>query len=227
MEKKRILYYAKILAHSSKELASLAEPLARVKRMDLKAHDEMSFRFWEKVRRDIKREGLNKPEICQKLHIYADGLSAQLYCCKACLEKTGQQQYMDEIESNKIRCSACGRTVQVSMKEALMKLVNDLIEAELPQYLLIEKLMERGAEIHGTESQQLLVAEHHMWSNAARGARVDPQEAATLLQKRDEFIARRINETLPQNEIGILFIGKRHRVDKELQKLPDIRVIYL
>ncbi|MEK7220546.1 MAG: hypothetical protein AAB253_05060, partial [candidate division NC10 bacterium] len=46
-----------------------------------------------------------------------------------------------------------------------------------------------------------------------------------LLRQRDEFIGRRIDETLKEGEVGILFIGLMHRVDRFLA--PDIEVQYL
>lgn len=44
-----------------------------------------------------------------------------------------------------------------------------------------------------------------------------------LLNKRDKFIAKRINETLNQGERGIIFIGAYHNIKKRLPK--DIRII--
>lgn len=75
MEEKRTLYYVKILAHTSDELGSgLAKALAEVTKQDPKVYDELAYRFWERVRQTLKNQGLNQPEICKKLHIYADGL---------------------------------------------------------------------------------------------------------------------------------------------------------
>jgi len=45
-----------------------------------------------------------------------------------------------------------------------------------------------------------------------------------LLHKRDEFIAKRINETLRKKEIGILFLGVLHTIEAQLNK--DIHVIH-
>jgi pheromone shutdown protein TraB len=46
-----------------------------------------------------------------------------------------------------------------------------------------------------------------------------------LLRRRDRFIAATINETLEQNETGILFIGAYHNLIKRLPK--DITVVEL
>ncbi|MBU4483755.1 MAG: hypothetical protein KKG62_06585, partial [Actinobacteria bacterium] len=46
-----------------------------------------------------------------------------------------------------------------------------------------------------------------------------------LLSKRDKFISRRIDETLNQDETGILFLGAYHNIKKKLPK--DIQIIEL
>lgn len=103
----------------------------------------------------------------------------------------------------------------------LQVLVQKLIELKLPQYLIIQKLMEKGAIIHGTESYPLLIEEHDLWTNAVKGISPNPKRMAELLRERDEFIARRINETLPEDGTGILFIGANHKVIQKLDKLEE------
>lgn len=233
MKEERILYYVPILMHSLKEWASLSRPVLEKRRQiqgpqqtekDLK---EKINQYWLKVIGQFKERNLNTPENCKKMHIYVDGLSSQLICCKVCLEKTGKQYYFTEIGDNKMRCSFCGRIIEGTMEEPLMHQVKMLIESKILFYLLIEKLMGKGAKIHGTESQQLLVEEHKMWENAVQGIEPDPKRKVELLKERDTFIANIINQTLPEEEIGILFIGAAHKVDNELKKFPDIQVIYL
>ena len=46
-----------------------------------------------------------------------------------------------------------------------------------------------------------------------------------LLDKRDEFIAQRINETLQNNEKGIIFIGAFHNIKKRLARDIQIKEI--
>lgn len=107
----------------------------------------------------------------------------------------------------------------------LQAIVQELIALKLPSYLIAQKLTEKGAVIHGTESIKLLLEEHNMWANVLKGISPDPKRKAELLQERDEFIAKRINATLPKDEVGILFIGAAHKVDNELKKFPDIKII--
>lgn len=112
--------------------------------------------------------------------------------------------------------------------ELVQKLVEKLIELKLPLYLIIQELLEKGATIHGTESHELLLEERNMWVNVAKGKSADPKRKMELLKERDVFIARRINESLPENGKGILFIGREHKVIEELEKLPSkFKVIYL
>jgi len=49
------------------------------------------------------------------------------------------------------------------------------------------------------------------------------ETAQTLLDQRDTFIAQRINDTLNEGEMGLLFIGLLHKVEDKLPK--DITVI--
>ena len=227
----RTLYYVPIM-HSLEELGSLAKPAMEIEKrvhgpQAEKNYKEKTNRFWAEVTGRLKKRELNTPEKCKKMHIYADGLTAQPFYCKTCFDKTGEKRYMDEITSNEVRCSFCGRVAQAAVEEFLSKLVRVLIEKRFPLYLIIEKLMERGARIHGTESQALLIEERNMWVNIAKGIDTNLLRKAELLIERDEFIARRINGTLPQDGTAILFIGSAHRVGKELQQFPDIKVIYL
>ncbi len=197
MKKKRILYYVKILVHTSEELGSLAEQLARIEKRDLKIHDELAYQFWEQIRQNMKRKRLNEPDVCKKLHIYVDGLP-------------------------------------VAEEPHFQRVVKALIKLEIPGYLLAEKLIERGAKIHGTESVELLREEHNMWQKVTQGIESDPQQKRKLLKERDEFIADIINQTLPSGEIGLLFMGAAHDISEELDKLEKVdqltsplKVVYL
>ncbi len=45
-----------------------------------------------------------------------------------------------------------------------------------------------------------------------------------LLQRRDQFIGQRINDTLKSGETGILFLGMLHSLERYLKQ--DVKVIY-
>jgi hypothetical protein len=82
----------------------------------------------------------------------------------------------------------------------------------------------------GTESPDLLLEEYHaardefaVGGTARMGIR-QQRVRDTLLERRDHYIADRINSTLAAGETGVLFIGMLHAVTNHLN--PDIKVIY-
>jgi hypothetical protein len=98
-------------------------------------------------------------------------------------------------------------------------------------YQIVQKLMDKGAEIEATESADLLRQEYN-YIKAFLEAKTaeERQEAETryklakdkLLEERDAFIAKSIDESLKEGETGLLFIGASHNV---LPKIPkDIEV---
>lgn len=102
-------------------------------------------------------------------------------------------------------------------------------------YKLLSELVGRGGRLMGTESSELLRREYtHTKRIAEAATEAEREEArqsyaaetAKILKARDAFIARRIAETLEEGELGILFLGELHQVDR---LLPDegIQVEYL
>ena len=106
------------------------------------------------------------------------------------------------------------------------EIVSELAGAGNRNHRLLLKLQARGATLMGTESPELLVEEYQLATAAfASGATVrtevrQKQLRDTLLEKRDRYIADRINGTLGAGESGILFMGMLHEVAKYLD--PDI-----
>lgn len=92
-------------------------------------------------------------------------------------------------------------------------------------YQIVMELVRRGARLMGTESPELLTREYAHIKRIAE-ARTDAEreearrryaaESAQLLKERDAFIARRIAETLEEGEVGLLFLGMMHEVDRLL-----------
>jgi hypothetical protein len=98
-------------------------------------------------------------------------------------------------------------------------------------YRIIAGLLEKGAVLVQTESLPLVKQEYGYIDRIARAGTPREKEAAglryrlargNLLRSRDEYIARRIGETLAAGETGILFIGAYHDVAGRLA--VDIRV---
>jgi hypothetical protein len=95
---------------------------------------------------------------------------------------------------------------------------------------VIWQLLSKGAEVRKTEDASLLMEE-------LRLAREEPTvgdisnhrqlsfKRSRLMEERDKFIAKTINETLRQGETGVLFIGAYHNVHLYLP--GDITVEYL
>jgi len=118
-----------------------------------------------------------------------------------------------------------------------IKIVKELAAVGSANHQLLEWMHENGASILGTESPELLVAEYSLVRKQLGMAdnpsldqetpgtletTVDAAEIAAqladLLNRRDQFIAARIDTTLEQDRTGIILIGMLHRVEKWL---PD------
>lgn len=100
------------------------------------------------------------------------------------------------------------------------RIVEELARAGSRNHQILLDLAGRGATLMGTEDPQLLRQEYQMHRQTmvetAGGARAPAEGAGQpgrLLQARDRFIARRIDETLKPGEVGLLFLGAAHRLD--------------
>ena len=77
----------------------------------------------------------------------------------------------------------------------------------------------------GTEDPQLLIQEYQLHQHEKDKSLANQElhkKAARLLEARDRFIAKRIDETLQAEETGLLFLGAAHRLD--MTDSTDIRV---
>ena len=95
-------------------------------------------------------------------------------------------------------------------------------------YLIVLDLIKRGAEIRKTEDITLLKEEYNRILKLAQSKSLWERATAyigyrfhkdRLMDKRDRFIAKTINETLlKESETGVLFIGAFHDVFPYLEK---------
>lgn len=119
----------------------------------------------------------------------------------------------------------CGRECEI---------VRDLAEVGSQNHQLLIDLMERGAELTGTESPDLLLKEYEIVqetleslesgdSDSLAEARRNRRKA--LLRERDRYIARRIDETLHEGEIGLIFLGLLHSLQNDLPQ--DVQLVPL
>ena len=112
-----------------------------------------------------------------------------------------------------------------------MDLVQELVKMGSRNHQILMELIQLGAKLEGTEDPKLLLEEYAYLKNAS--ADLDKPEvkrryqrlAKSILQKRDSYIAQRIDKTLREGETGLLFIGITHRVNEKLPK--DIEIEYV
>ena len=112
-----------------------------------------------------------------------------------------------------------------------LRIIREGIALQSENYEIIGKLLERGAILVKTEDLALVRQEHAYITKIVGSKSLKGKEIAALryklaqsklLRQRDDFIARRIKETLSEEEPGILFIGAYHDV---IPKLPqDIEI---
>jgi hypothetical protein len=112
-----------------------------------------------------------------------------------------------------------------------MDIIQELVKMGSPNHRILMDLIHLGAKLEGTEDPKLLLEEYHLLKDSAAdphdqnmGKRYQ-QAAKKILQNRDAFIGRRIDETLKRGETGLLFMGISHRVDKNLPR--DIEIDYV
>jgi hypothetical protein len=113
------------------------------------------------------------------------------------------------------------------------EIVTELAKAGSRNHRLLLRLREKGATIMGTESSELLVEEYQLVkesfasgrSTVAAGGEARREALRdSLLKRRDQYMARRINETLLPGETGLIFLGMLHSLSPWLGN--DIRVVY-
>ena len=109
-----------------------------------------------------------------------------------------------------------------------LEIVRELAAAGSLNHQLILRLVEQGAMLMGTEDPQLLIQEYQMHCRRLSLAASDDgsmsdmiSQAAKLLIARDQFIARRIAETLQESATGLLFLGAAHRLDT--REMPGVQ----
>lgn len=117
----------------------------------------------------------------------------------------------------------------------------DLVLSEHPEsplFRLTKELLDKGAVLEGTEDIGLVIKRSNIYKEIYEVAAKcsDPTEARdfivrkvaecdNLILQADQFIAKRINETLPEDEKSIVFMGFRHEVDRELVKMREANLL--
>lgn len=120
----------------------------------------------------------------------------------------------------------------VSGKE--LEIAQDVAARGSKNYQIVTELVRRGARLMGTESPELLTREYTLVRRIAeaktegereQARRKYAAEGAEILRDRDAFIARRIVETLAEGEVGLLFLGMMHEVDRLLPEGVQVKFL--
>lgn len=115
-----------------------------------------------------------------------------------------------------------------------MKIVKTAAESGSKNYLLVHNLVKRGATIMKTEDVDIVKKERDFVVKMAQSKLFIERllhytkymmYKGRLLKERDEYIVKRINETLKEGETGILFIGALHNVLPLLPKDIEVREV--
>ena len=112
------------------------------------------------------------------------------------------------------------------------KIVEEGVKSGSKNYEIIDDLVKRGAILVQTEDFPLVKEERDRIVKITQAKTITAKLIAylkyrlaknRLLKKRDNYIAKRIDETLTQGEVGILFLGAYHNIIPKLAK--GIRLI--
>jgi len=118
--------------------------------------------------------------------------------------------------------------------EVGMKIIEQGIKSGSKNHELISMLIKKGGVLVKTEDFHLVKKELDIFISLTKAKSVLQKLIALikynfkkniLLNQRDKFIAKRIDDTLEEDEVGIIFIGAFHRIKKKLPQ--DIQVIEL
>ena len=97
------------------------------------------------------------------------------------------------------------------------EIVEELAQSGNRNYQILFELIKKGAVPMGSEDPKLLIEERARLNNNTAVSSYD-----SLIERRDQYIAQRIDSTLKDGEIGLLLMGALHKV---IDKLPkDIQV---
>lgn len=120
----------------------------------------------------------------------------------------------------------CGREREIVAQVAAQGSLN---------HALLALLVEKGATLEGTEEPRALVAELERAKRLAALETAPPasdaqlralkEEGDRLLERRDAYIAARIDATLRPGETGLIFMGLLHRVDALLPSDIEVRAL--
>ena len=139
--------------------------------------------------------------------------------------------YFDSVDVSEVKIYQDGMMIEGEIGQ---KIVEEGVKAGSKNYEIVARLLQKGAVLVKTEDFKLVKEEHDRIVAIIQAKSMFKKLRALikyklikkrLLDKRDEFIAQRINETLKENEKGIIFIGAFHNVKKRLARDIQIKEI--
>jgi len=122
----------------------------------------------------------------------------------------------------------------IAEREVGKKIIEEGIKSGSKNYELVLRLVNRGAVLVKTEEFKLVKEELDRLLAITKAKSTSKKLFAfikykiiknKLLKKRDKFISKRIDKTLKDDEVGILFLGAYHYIKNRLPK--DIQIIEL
>lgn len=141
------------------------------------------------------------------------------------------QMVSDYLETLDTQCLKIYQDGFVSDGDLGKKIIEGAVRKGSKNYEIILNLLKKGAEIVPTEDLTLLQEEYRLISRIVE-AKTPSQKAnayqgyqshkGRLAMERDRYIARNINGTLEDGEVGLLFMGAHHDVIPHLAR--DIAV---
>jgi hypothetical protein len=139
--------------------------------------------------------------------------------------------YFDSIDVKDMKIYQDG---MVAEDEVGKKIVEDTAKAGSKNYQIILKLLDRGAVLVKTEDFKLVKKEYDRLLAITQAKSITKKIIAfikyklvkvILLNRRDNFIVNRIEQTLKADEKAILFIGAFHNIKKRLPKNIQIKEV--
>ena len=139
--------------------------------------------------------------------------------------------YFDAVDVSGMKIYQDG---MVAGEEVGQRIVEEGIKSGSKNYRLLSKLLKKGAILVKTEDFNLVREERDRLLKITQAKTITKKLLSfiryrltknMLLNKRDKFIARRIDETLNEGETGIIFIGAYHNIKKRLPENIQIREI--